>query len=379
MTRQILPLIAAVVLFITACSPKFQATVSEDKPLFSAINTLNKKPGNEKAQNDIRVLFDNTVSRHEEAIAVYKNSTSENRFDKIITELNALQNIYNSVQAVPGASTLVKPKNYLQDLEYAKSDAAEYFYLKGKNLLQEEKRESDLQAYESFKIANRYVSGYKDILQMMDDAYELATINVVINPIEDDNIFFSSYAIDYRYRPQDYEESLVRELGGVNANVVPARFYTERDARRENIEVDWTVDTRWRNIDVSPSVPNRYNREVSKQIQIGKDTAGKAVYQTVRATLQITQRTISVRGGLDYRINDLVKNTTVDQGLLTDYVSWTEAYATYNGDSRALSQEDWALVNGNRNFNRPGKADILNTLMRKIYPNLKYRIQQAAD
>ena len=115
-------------------------------------------------------------------------------------------------------------------------------------------------------------------------------------------------------------------------------------------------------------------------MQVGKDTAGKPVYKTVYAKLFITQRTYNVQGGLDFRISDMAANNYVDQGLLTDYVSWTESFATYTGDSRALSSEDWLLINnrGRNDLYGPTKADVLNTLMRKIYPDLRRRIQNAS-
>ena len=62
-------------------------------------------------------------------------------------------------------------------------------------------------------------------------------------------------------------------------------------------------------------------------------------------------------------VNDVMSNANIDQGLLTDQVSWTESSATYRGDSRALDATDWAMIN-NRNFNRGlSKADVMNSLM----------------
>lgn len=381
MTRLITALILLATMLFVACGTKFQAYTSADKPLFEAINKLNKKPGNTKAQADLLALFEQTVARHEDAVNVYSQSNDAKRFDKMLNELNALQHIYTTVQQVPGAIAFVKPRSYLQQIEDTKADAAEYYYQAGVELMSENTREGDLDAYEAFKRSNQYVSGYKDALRLMKESYENGIVNVVINPIEDDNLFFASYTnSDFRYRAQDYQESLVRELGGVNANIVPARFYTERDARREQITPDWIVDVRWRNIQVDRAVPYQYTREVSKSVQVGKDTAGKPVYKTVHAKLYITQRTYNVQGGLDYRISDLDASNYVDQGLLTDYVSWTESFATYTGDSRALSQDDWFLVNnhGRHDLIGPTKADVLNTLMRKIYPDLRRRIQNAS-
>lgn len=382
MTRLTTAALLMTTLLFAACgSNKFQAYTSADKPLFTAINELNKKPGNTKAQADLVVLFEQTVARHENAFDVYSQGTDEKRFDKMLNELNALQHIYTTVNSVPGAIAFVKPKSYLQQIENTKQDAAEYFYTAGKELMAENTRESDLEAYDAFKRSNQYINGYKDVQKLMKESYENGIVNVVINPIEDDNLFYASVtAPDFRYRAQDYQESLVRELGGTNANIVPARFYTDRDAQREQVSADWIVDVRWRNIQVDRAVPYQYTREVSKNVQTGKDTAGKPVYKTVYAKLYITQRTYNVHGGLDFRISDLVENNYVDQGMLTDNVSWSESFATYTGDSRALSQDDWFLVNnrGRNDLYGPTKADVLNTLMRKIYPDLRRRIQNAS-
>ena len=216
----------------------------------------------------------------------------------------------------------------------------------------------------------------------MKNSYERSVINVVINPIEDNNIFFTGgnrWGSDFSYRAEDYQQSLVRELGGRNGNSSAVRFFTDRDAYRERLEADWVVDVAWRDIDPIRSTPYQYNRQASKNVQIGTDTAGKPVYKTVHATVYITQRSYSVRGDLDYRITDVQTKSNIDYGVLRDDVNWTESYATYSGDSRALSQEDWYMINNRNDLNNPSRGDILNSLMRKMYPDLRRRIQQATN
>ena len=375
-------------LLFIACSTsqKFQATTTTDKPLFAAINALNKHPENVQAQKDLAVLYPQALERHEEAITIYRNSNEDNRWEKIIKEINALQHIYNSVVATPGTSKVLKPKSYLSDLQTAKEEAAEDYYNEGVALLREQGRQNSLHAYEAFKRANHYINGYKDVKNLMHEAREKSIVNVVINSIEDNNVFFSggggfSYN-DFRYRPDDYQEMMVRELGGKNSNHYAARFYTDREARRDRVDPDWIVDIRWRNVDARRTMPQQYSRQVSKNVQVGTDTAGKARYQMVYATLHITQRAFEVRGDLDYRITDLLSNRSIDQGILTDAVSWSESYASYTGDSRALSSEDWYLVNNRSGYNNgyntePSRGDILNSLMRKLYPDLRRRIENA--
>jgi hypothetical protein len=212
MTRLITAPILIVAMLFAACgSNKFQAYTSADKPLFAAINELNKKPGNTRAQADLRVLYEQAIARHEDALDIYSQGTDAKRFDKMLNELNALQHIYTSLQSVPGTFAIVKPNNYLQQIENTTKDAAEYFYTAGKELMAENTRETDLEAYNAFKRSNQYISGYKDVQKLMKESYENGIVNVVINPIEDDNLFYASIsAPDFSYRSKDYQESLVR-------------------------------------------------------------------------------------------------------------------------------------------------------------------------
>lgn len=381
MKHLITSLSLAVVVLLASCgSQKFQASFTEDKPLYAAVNELVKHPNNIKAQNDLKELYALSVERHEQAVAVYKTSTDERRWDKMLNEYNALQQMYTHAQSVPALLKLVQPKSYLQELQDVREDAAAYFYNKGEQLMAANSREQSLQANEAFRRSNSYVNGYKDAKQLIVQSYEQSVVNVIVNRIQDDNLFFTTWGnTGIRYRPEDYQESLVRELGGRNANVVPARFYTDRDADRENIDADWAVDVRWRSVDADASVPYQFSRNVSRSIEVGKDTANKPIYKTVYATLHITRRTFSVNGALDYNVHDLVNNKDIDQGLLTQNLSWDDSYATYTGDSRALDNNDWLLVrNRNSNFG-PSKEEILNTLMKRMYPDLRRRLEQATS
>jgi len=374
--------LAGIILVSCSSSQKFHATVSEDKPLFSAINELNKRPANAKAQKDLQDLYSVSVERHEAAISTHRKSSDERRWDKIISELNALQYMYTSISATPGTASLVKPKNYFDELQNAKEEAAANFYEQGNALLEQEGRENSLQSYQAFKKADKYVKGYRDVETLLKDSYERSVVNVVINPINDNNIFFSggnNWGNDFNYRAEDYQQSLVRDLGGKNGNSNAVRFFSDREAYRDRVDADLVVDVDWRNIDPIRSIPYQYNRQASKRVQVGSDTSGKPVYKTVHATVYVTQRSYTVRGDLDYRIVDVQTKDNVDFGVIRDDVSWTESRATYSGDSRALSQEDWYMINNRNDFNNPSRGDVLNSLLRKMYPDLRRRIEQATN
>ena len=375
-------LLAGIILVSCGTSQKFHATVSEDKPLFAAINELNKRPESTKAKADLQHLYGLAVERHEAAISTHIKSNDERRWDRIINELTALQNMYTSITATPGAASLVKPRNYFDDLQDAKEDAAENFYQQGNAFLENGGRDNSLLAYQAFKKADKYVKGYRDVESLITESYERSVINVVINPIEDNNIFFSgagNWNNSFDYRAEDYQQSLVRDLGGRGGNSSAVRFFTDREAYRDRVDADLVVDVDWRNIDPIRSVPYQYTRQASQKVQIGSDTSGKPVFKTVHATVYVTQRSYTVRGDLDYRIVDVQTKENVDYGVIRDDVSWTESHATYSGDSRALSQEDWYMINNRNGFNTPSKGDVMNTLLRKMYPDLRRRIEHATN
>lgn len=358
-------------------SKKFQAAVPEDKALFNAINDLVKKPDNPKAQDNFTFLYKQTVDRHEDALNAYASGQDMGKWDKMLRELNALQQIYNTLQAVPGNLGVSRPTSYLSRIESVKASAAEDYYQRAAALLKGGGRNNALQAYDYFKTANGYVTGYKDVQTRMNAAYDSAIVEVVINPISEQGLYYannSSSSADMYYNPEDFQMALVRDLGGISASKAPARFYSSSQAATQNIRSDWDLNLLWKQVETPHGTSRQYSKEVSKQVEAGKDSAGKKIYQTVNATLYISEEVYMANGALQYTMTDAASGSVLGQDVLADQVSWTQRRASYKGDSRALSEEDWAMVN-NRDFVLPVKGQVMNGLLDKIYPVLLQRIE----
>jgi hypothetical protein len=83
---------------------------------------------------------------------------------------------------------------------------------------------------------------------------------------------------------------------------------------------------------------------------------------------------------MEVNITDAGSRKNISYNTYRDDYTWEQQYATYTGDSRALSNNDWALVNSNnRNNQQPRKEEVLNELYRKIYPQVKNRISYEVD
>jgi hypothetical protein len=379
--KHILPFLVLALAF-TSCktSKDYLQRSNEDKTLFDIVKKLNKSPNDADALKALPIVFDNVTKVHTNKIAKYTNYKEITRWDKLVDEYTALQKIYDAVATSAVASNLVTTVNYQNDIYNTKQTAAEDYYNAAVQLMQSQKRDDIKRAYTYFNKATKFVPNYSDAKIKMQEAFDAATINVLINPVQDNSFFFNTGwgNSGYNYSNEYFQQNLVRELGGQYANRYPAKFYTEWEARRDNIKPDWVVDLVLRNLDIPRPQTSTSQRNVSKQIEAGRDTAGRIIYQTVYATMYINRQNFVARGEMDVNITDASTRRYITSGSYNDDYSWLQETATYSGDSRALSNNDWNLINS-RAFNQPTKEEVLRELYRQLYPQVRNKIAYAVD
>lgn len=370
------------ILFIASCktSKDYLSRANEDRTLFDIIKKLNKKGNDEDATKALPTVYRQVYNKHLNKIEMYQTLTDISRWDKLYTEYDALQKIYDAIIASDAALLLVTPQNYSNAINAMKQSAAQDYYLLGDSLLAYGEKEYARKAYKAFKRADGWVSNFRDTRTKMTAAYDAGIINVVINPIQDNSYFNNSGWGNnwYNYSNDYFQQNLVRDLGGTNAKRYPARFYSDWEARRENVQPEWSVDLTLRRLDIPRPSIYSYNRNLSRKVENGRDTSGNIIYQQVYATLNIQRQSFSARGEMSVNITDLLTRKNISYNTYSENYDWQEERADYSGDSRALSSSDWALVN-NRNFSTPDKDDILREIYRKIYLQVKNRIGRDVD
>lgn len=380
--KRFIPFILAM-LFLASCagSKNYLERSDEDKALLDAVKRLNKSQADENALTAIPILYSSIQKTHLGRISSYKTGSDLARWDKIINEYEDLQSAYNAIINSSAAFKLVNPQNFSVELLDARQKAAEDNYLVGQSFLSRDGRDNAKKAYTAFKKAEKLVPGYKDARNQMDIAYENAIVYVVVNPVQDNSFFYNSGwgNTGYNYSNEYFQQTLVRDLQNQNnSNRYAARFFTDWEARRDNVQPDWIVDLRLRDMDIP--YPNNYNysRNVSAQVRSGTDTSGKPIYKTVYATVNITRSSFNARASLEVNITELATRKSISYRNFRDDYRWQEERASYTGDSRALSSSDWQIINNN-SFYTPRREDILEELYRKIYPQVKNNISYAVD
>ena len=210
----------------------------------------------------------------------------------------------------------------------------------------------------------------------MNTAFDNGIITVVVSPVEDNMFYFggpgfSNYGNNYS---NDYfQRSLVRELGGSYSKLNGALFYTEWEAKRQNIQPDWMVELRWADIFIPPAATSRDTRNASRQIESSRDTSGHILYKTIQATVYIDKSYFTATGDMEVKVTDINTRRVVLDNRYTGQYRWEEQSATYTGDYGALSSNDIRLLQ-NTNYRTPSQQDVLAQLYQKVYPQVKNRL-----
>lgn len=358
-------------MLLTSCGVggSFNRFPLEDRSVYEAIKTLEKST-DEKVQQQFTSAYADAVLSHQNKITQYRNSNQSNKWEKIMNEYGYLVQLANAVEASSGAGRLVTTQNYEEQYAEAKKNAAETYYNKANRLLDTDDRTAAREAASLLKKTDDLIPGYKDVESLQAVASEKGTVSVVINPVNYHSQSYGYWGLNNDYIQQEIARDLRYQLSTNNVKV-----YTEYEARTNNIVPDRVVDIGWDQLYIPFPSTNTYTRQVSKQINTGRTDANKQpIYETVTATLYVTEKIVRANGNLTLRIYD-AKN---DRNVLWDNFpadhTWREQYATYRGDSRALSGYELAMIN-NRGYIDPTRGDLFSQVIRQVYPRLVSRIR----
>jgi hypothetical protein len=361
-------------LFVISCGNGHKTvSYSEDKAFYDVLKKLNKKPADPALRQQGVDYFNQAVKQHQDRITAYRSSSELNRYEKIIAEYNTLQRLGDDVRTSSIYREVTAP-NYFNDIQAATEEAAAAYYNGGLEYMDRTDKHSAYLAYGMFSKSQQYITGYKDADVLMKQAFEKSIVNIVINQPRDNSFYGNWNNSDFRTMYLD--EQLARDLGGPYASGIAARFYTRAEVGRRNIQPDWMVDVFMDDMYQQP-VANSYSRNISRQIQVGSDTSGKPVMQTVRATLHITRYEYPGNSSIEYRVTDVETNESIAWDKIPLNYDRNIETATYSGDSRALSPEDWSMVNNsnmpleNRQLSRDAYNRFLNNLKSRIRGQLQ--------
>lgn len=368
-------------LALVSCSTNknYHARRNEDKTLFSIIKQLNKKPSDEQATAALPDVYAQLQQTHLANVASYSTSSALSRWEQINNEYSILQDMYNAIVNSSAASNLVTAVSYQKQIDSTRRSAAEEYFQLAMSHYNHNNWSDARKAYSSFKKANEWASGYKNSHLLMDSAYQRSIVTILINPVQDNSYFFNSGWSNngFDLSSGNFSQKLVTDLGGKSSRRYPARFYANSLTQREIINPDWIVDLTLKEVQLPTPTIYNYTRKVNAKVEDGKDSTGKVVYKTVHATMHIQRRSFTATAQMEVNGTDAYNKKNLFFDNLSESYNWQQEVASYSGDSRALSNRDWELVN-NR-YQEPSPLQVIQELYRGLYPQVKSRLARAVD
>ena len=328
----------------TACSTGSTSYKHGDyyKACLESIDRLRSNPKSDKSQSVLVNSYPLALKTAQREIDNALIANQPDKYDVVVYQYEKMNQLADQIFNCPKALELIpKPTEYVSELSKAKQMAADQAYESGSKALTVGTLDQARVAYQYFQNVNRYVPGYKDVLNKMSDARYYATLRVIVQkPYTNANF---QYSADFFYN------NLLLEIRK-NAQNRFVRYYTPEEAHKENMKnphqyivlnfEDFSVG----NIrESSNTTEHKRDSVIVGTVKVEGKTYNS--YNTVKARLTTFRREISSGGVLSLRIIDAQNNQDLLQQNLTGTYVWNTSWANFKGDDRALDNEQKKMCN----------------------------------
>jgi len=332
-----------------------------------AVNRLRQNPDHGKSMDILRDAYPLAVEYFETQAKNEIASNSTFKWKNAIQSYTQLNQLYEQIRQCPGCLKVVpNPKNYYAEIGPLKEKAAEESYNAGITALMKGTRNDAKQAYYNFADAQAFVPGYKDVIDYLDKAKWEATLKVILEQIPVPARYNLSGGF-FQDRVEEYLHTNYTDMSFI-------RFYTPQEAQSEKLEqADQILRIQFDDFSVGNTTLKEKEETVTKDsVKVGEvKMEGKTVpvYNTVKAKLTVTRKEVLSTGLLSMVIVDARTSGILAHQKFSGEYLWVNSWARFNGDDRALSDQQLQLCK-QKELQPPGAQDLFLEFTRPIYNQL---------
>ncbi len=341
-SRTVLYLMIVMTVF-PACMTSKKALQRGDyyKAVMMAVEHLRTSPNNKKSQEALLQAYPLAKSNSHRIINKALESNQTNKYAVILDEYFALDNMSEAIYHSPKALELIpNPEQYGSEISRLLPMAAEEAYEEGVRLLNLNTFQSARDAYYSFLRVNDYVEGYRDVLDKIQQALYEATFKVVVQkPV---------IPLKYQLSADFFYDNLMAQIGRVTQNKF-VRFYTYEEAKNEKLDYpNQYLILNFEDFSIGNMRESRDAYEVSRDsVLVGTTTIERVshnVYGTVKASMITYRREVMSEGVLSAQFINASNNRVQEHKNFPGQFVWFNEWATFRGDERALSSEQYRMT-----------------------------------
>lgn len=335
--------------------------------VMKSIQRLRQNPDHSKSAETLKNAYPLAVEYLEGQANNEIASNSPTKWKNAIESYTMINNMYEAIKQCPGCIKAVKsPKEYYAEIGPLKEKAAEESYNAGINALMKGNRNDARRAYFNFVDAQRFVPGYKDVIEYLDKSKYEATLKVVIEQIP----------VPARYNLSGgfFQDKVEEFLHGNYPDEGFVKFFTPREAESMNLaSVDQIMRVQFDDFSVGNTKMTEKEETVTKDsVKIGETKLeGKTlpVYGTVKAKFTTYRKEVLSNGLLSMIIVDGKTNGILSHRKFNGEYAWVSSWARFNGDERALTAKQLELCKL-KEMPPPVAQDLFLEFTRPIYNQL---------
>ena len=364
----LLVFVTLIVLF-SACSSGKKAYERGDYygAVMKAVNRLRQNPDHNKSMETLKEAYPLAVEYYESQAKNEIASNSDFKWKNAIQSYSYLNQLYEQIRQCPGCLRVISnPRNYYAEIGPLKEKAAEESYAAGITALMKGTRADAKLAYYNFADAESFVPGYKDVVDYLEKAKWEATLKVILEQIPVPARYNLSGGF-FQDRVEEYLHTNYSEKSFI-------RFYTPKEAESEKLQqADQILRIQFDDFSVGNTALKEKEETVSRDsVRVGEvKMEGKLVpvYNTVKAKLTTTRKEVLSNGLLSMVVVDAKTNGILSHKKFTGEFLWVNSWARFNGDERALTDQQLQLCK-QKEIQPPGPQDLFLEFSKPIYNQL---------
>jgi hypothetical protein len=361
-------------LVMAACSSGKKAFERGDyyDAVTKSINRLRQKPDHSKSAETLKSAYPLAVEYFETQASNEIASNSAYKWKNAIQAYTSINNMYEQIRTCPGCLKVIRtPKNYYAEIGPLKEKAAEESYSAGINALMKGTRNDAKKAYFNFVDVQAFSPGYKDVVEYLDKSKWEATLKVILEQIPVPARYNLSGGF-FQNKVEEFVHTKYPEQGFI-------KFYTPLEAKNVNLaQADHILRIQFDDFSVGNTNLKEKEETVTKDsVKVGETKVeGKTVpvYNTVKAKLTTYRKEVISSGLLSMIVVDAKTSGILTHKKFDGQHSWVNTWARFNGDDRALTEQQLTLCK-QKETQPPGAQDLFLEFTKPIYSQLTSGLQ----
>lgn len=356
------------VILVSSCSTGKKAYQQGNyaDAVFQSVQRLRDNPDSKKSIETLDQSYPLAISTFKMEIEQLLSSQDPFKYAGITERYETMNRMADEIRHSPAALKVIRnPESFGEQVAGARQKAAPEAYEAGMSLLKQGTRAAAKDAYYQFLSADRFVPGYQDVKQKIEQARFDATLKVVVEQVP----------VPGRYKlSSDFFYDQVYNLLAKSSKREFVEFY-DPSAAKNLPYVDEILRMEFDDFVVGSTYDKETEKEYTSKDSVKTGTAtvnGQKVdvYDHVKAKLTTHRREVVSTGVLLVQIVDFRTNKPKATQKFPGTFTWFSEWANFNGDGRALNQQQLDLCK-RKPVMPPPPQDLFLEFTRPIYDQLK--------